>query len=107
MNTATSLTSSALDWGGSSASKKACWAHQFQYLGVGQQYPPVIYTHDDRGNAADLTCTETQSIHQRRVGGRPGSFWTACGEQGLATAMGKMDLLTCLHEHVSRSEEMR
>ena len=20
-------------------SKKACWAHQFQYLGVGQQYP--------------------------------------------------------------------
>src|SRR5262249_11823580 len=23
-------------------SKKACWAHQFQYLGVGQQYPGVI-----------------------------------------------------------------
>src|SRR5215471_17110614 len=22
-------------------SKKACWAHQFQYLGVGQQYPVV------------------------------------------------------------------
>src|SRR5215470_14000423 len=23
-------------------SKKACWAHQFQYLGVGQQYPSVL-----------------------------------------------------------------
>jgi len=23
-------------------SKKACWAHQFQYLGVGQQYPGVF-----------------------------------------------------------------
>jgi hypothetical protein len=22
-------------------SKKACWAHQFRYLGVGQQYPGV------------------------------------------------------------------
>jgi hypothetical protein len=25
-------------------SKKACWSHQFRYLGVGQQYPPVICT---------------------------------------------------------------
>src|SRR4029453_520125 len=25
-------------------SKKACWAHQFRYLGVGQQYPPVWLT---------------------------------------------------------------
>src|SRR5205823_11219720 len=23
-------------------SKKACWAHQFQYLGVGQQYPLIF-----------------------------------------------------------------
>jgi hypothetical protein len=23
-------------------SKQACWAHQFRYLGVGQQYPPVF-----------------------------------------------------------------
>jgi hypothetical protein len=25
-------------------SKKACWAHQFRYLGVGQQYPEVNET---------------------------------------------------------------
>src|SRR4029434_2905039 len=25
-------------------SKKACWAHQFRYLGVGQQYPSVKST---------------------------------------------------------------
>src|SRR5437764_15127662 len=25
-------------------SKKACWTHQFQCLGVGQQYPPVSST---------------------------------------------------------------
>ena len=24
-------------------SKKACWAHQFRYLGVGQQYPGVFW----------------------------------------------------------------
>jgi len=41
-------------------SKKACWAYQFRYLGVGQQYPPVICTRDERGNAAGITCTETQ-----------------------------------------------
>jgi hypothetical protein len=25
-------------------SKQACGTHQFRYLGVGQQYPPVFYT---------------------------------------------------------------
>src|SRR5438128_7415967 len=28
-------------------SKKVCWAHQFRYLGVGQQYPVVFETHQE------------------------------------------------------------
>jgi hypothetical protein len=55
-------------------SKKACWAYQFRYLEVSQQYPPVIGTQYEGGNAAGTTCAETQYINQCRVGGWPGSF---------------------------------
>src|SRR5712691_814029 len=41
--------------------KKACWVRQFRYLRVGQQYPLVFCTRDERGNAAGITCTETSS----------------------------------------------
>ena len=50
-------------------SKKACRAHQFQYLGVDQQYPPVISTRAARGSLPSMARAETQCINQRRVGG--------------------------------------
>ena len=58
-------------------SKKAYWAHQFRYLGVGQQYPPVISTGCHGGDGASETHTETQYNNQCRVRGSPESFWTA------------------------------
>jgi hypothetical protein len=39
---------------------------------------PVICTRAAKGHFPSMACTETQSINQRRVGGGPGSFWTAC-----------------------------
>ena len=47
---------------------------------------PVIGTRDARGNGDGKTCTETQYINECRVGGWPGSFSTACGQDGPAGA---------------------
>src|SRR5262245_17548685 len=56
---------------------------------------PVICTRDTRGNAASITCTETQSRNERRVGGWPGGFWTACGRDHLrAVACGTLTVTT-------------
>jgi len=57
-------------------SKQACWTHEFRHWGVGQQYPPVCWTHAEQLHPGARACTETQSINQRRVGGGPGSFST-------------------------------
>ena len=48
--------------------------HNFQHLGVRQQYPPVICTRDQRDIFPSMACTETQSINQGRVGGWPEVF---------------------------------
>jgi hypothetical protein len=40
---------------------------------------PGFCTRDTRGISPGITCTATQSINQRRVGGWPGSFWMVCG----------------------------
>jgi hypothetical protein len=58
---------STFSWGSSSdflPSKKACWAHQFRYLGVDQQYPPVMCTRDERGISPGVLYPETRSINQ-------------------------------------------
>src|SRR5712664_4238362 len=65
-------------------------------LRVDQQYPPVFCTRHERGNAAGTTCTEIQYTNERRVGGWPGSFWTACGRESLAAAMGGTWTVTTL-----------
>src|SRR2546421_7662943 len=67
-------------------SKKACGIHTFRHLGVRQQYPPVICTHDKRANPGARSCTETPYAKQRPDGGRPGSLWMACGREHLAGA---------------------
>jgi hypothetical protein len=52
-------------------SKKACWAHQFGYLVVGQQYPPVISTHAPQPTPGAHSCTETRSRNLWQVGSCP------------------------------------
>src|SRR5215469_841840 len=46
---------------------------------------PVIGTRAARGNFPGISCTETQSRNQRRVGGWPGSFYTVRGDPTLRT----------------------
>jgi hypothetical protein len=55
----------------------------------GARIMPVIGTRDERGTAVGITCTKTQYISECRVGGWPGSFWTACGRESFAAAMGE------------------
>jgi len=42
-------------------SKKACWARQFRYLGVGQQYLPVIGTRGKGQPEAPYLCRTSRS----------------------------------------------
>ena len=65
-------------------------------IGVRQQYPPVIGTRCERGYSAGTTCTEPQSTNERRLGGEPGSFWTAYERDRLASATGATLLMTPL-----------
>jgi hypothetical protein len=56
----------------------------------------VICTRCERGYSAGTTCTEPQSTNERRLGGEPGSFWTAYGRDRLASATGATLLMTPL-----------
>jgi hypothetical protein len=42
-------------------SKKACWSHQFRYLGVGQQYPGV-FRDDKTSREGQRACPEGSRI---------------------------------------------
>src|SRR5262245_2054594 len=62
---------------------------------LGQRFGPALYAKRLLGatrcpryslTITSISCTETQSINQCRVGGEPGSFWTACGRNHLAVA---------------------
>src|SRR5712691_1244130 len=44
---------------------------------VHTNYSPVIGTRYERGDSTGTLCIATQSTNQCRVGGRPGSCWTA------------------------------
>jgi hypothetical protein len=57
-------------------SKKACGAYQFRYLGVDQQYPPVMWTPGLRHSAARKKCNKTQSKINVRLLAGTGGFWT-------------------------------
>jgi hypothetical protein len=48
---------------------------------------PVIYTRDEMDNSVGITCTETQSKNECRVGGWSGSFSTTYRQDRLATAI--------------------
>src|SRR3712207_8617031 len=59
-------------------SKKACWAHQFRYLGVDQQYPPVL---DRRTRGAEVARSLFlidlwRRSEERRVGKECRSRWS-------------------------------
>jgi hypothetical protein len=56
-------------------SKKACWAYQFRYLGVGQQYPPVLYTPGVRSPFPRQKCNKTWSKNQCTIEWSCGRFW--------------------------------
>ena len=57
-------------------SKKACWAHQFQYLGVDQQYPPVMWTECIPLPQGELGCRTTRSNNLRQLLSSPAGFST-------------------------------
>ena len=78
-------------------SKKACWAHQFRYLGDDQQYPPVKCTQHWRGTFPSHTRTETQSRNQCHVGGWDGRFLDTHADSGLSSSPAcRQDRAVCL-----------